>query len=75
MKELYMIIALLIVLSVWITLRLIVSQSHLIAEDFEKGYRKLGLIGMVLCLPLILMGFVMAFVAQVWDEVKSLIWI
>jgi prolipoprotein diacylglyceryltransferase len=70
-----MIIALLIVLSVWITLRLIASQSNLIAEDLKIGYSKFGLIGMVLCLPLILMGFVMAFIAQAWEELKDVIWI
>ena len=52
-------------------IRMLASQSW--AKDFEKGYDKLGVIGCVLGIPLLMVGFVMAFVAQVWEDVRGLI--
>jgi len=57
--------------SVWVMVRMLASQS--LTEDFEKGYKKLGLIGCVMATPLLVVGVVMAFVAQVWEDVRGLI--
>lgn len=60
---------------VWITFRMLSAQSHTLADDLSKGYHKMGLIGCVLCLPLLIIGFIMAFISQVWDELQNVIWI